>query len=93
MDDLAHRITTLHASLVAQYSSTDSSTIAYDAFIDSLKQYTSAIALASTHAMAALLGIPTDDIRMLELTSEQYKALVDSGMLEAYIDGKEELDD
>ena len=93
MSDLADRISTLHESLIHQYGSTDSSKQAHTSFTDTLQQYTSAVAVASTQAMCALLGIPTDDIHMLDLTSDQYRALVDSGMLGTYVDGKEELDD
>lgn len=93
MDNIADRISTLHDALVHQYSSTDSSNQARTSFTDTLQQYTSAVAMASTQAMCALLGIPTDDIHMLDLTSDQYRALVDSGMLGTYVDGKEELDD
>ncbi len=93
MDAIADQVQALHTHLIAQYDSTDTSKQARDLFIDTLKEYTSKVALASTMSLCDMLGIPTDGIRLLDLTAEQYAKLEASGQLGAYIDGKEELDD
>lgn len=93
MDAIADQVQALHTDLIAQYDSTDMSNQAHDLFIDTLKEYTSIVALASTKAMCAMLGIPTDGIRLLDLTADQYAKLEASGMLSTYIEGKDDIDD
>ena len=93
MAEIRDRVVALHDALIYAYDHDDDSNEDRDAYIDTLKQYTSAVALVATHAFAQLVGIPTDDIQMLELTDEQYRKLEASDMLDTYIDGKDSTDD
>ena len=64
-----------------------------DEFIDTLKQYASALMLASTASILSLLDIDIADMQIVQLTEEQRDALVVSGTLDAYLDGKDRTDD
>jgi len=63
-----------------------------DTYIDTLKAYTSTVALAATQAFADMMDIDVD-MDMLDLTTEQYTKLEASGMLDLYITGKDTTDD
>jgi len=86
-------IVDLHDALIEQYDTNDMSKQAHALFIDTLKQYTSAVIVASTRATCKLLGIDEDNVQMLALTERQYHRLEESGMLERYIEGGEGTDD
>lgn len=92
MADTSERVVALHDALIYAYDHDDNNNEERDTFIDTLKQYTSTVALAASQSMLELLGVDAD-VRMLELTAEQYRKLEASGQLDAYIDGKEKLDD
>lgn len=100
MPDIADKVVALHDQLIYAYDHAN----AYDhddaddneerdAYLDTLKQYTSTVALAASKAFAELVGIDSDNVEILQLTTEQYTKLEASGMLDVYIDGKEETDD
>ena len=90
--DIAERVVALHDALIEQYAGHTQDEQAITDFIDTLKQYTSSVALAASQSIAEMLGIESD-IRMLELTERQYRRLEESGTLSDYIDGREKLDD
>ncbi len=92
MPDLADKIIELHAALIYAYDHDDDSNEDRDAFIDTLKQYTSTIALAATQAFADMVDVDVD-MALLDLTTEQYTKLEASGMLDLYITGKDTTDD
>ena len=92
MADKAERVVALHDALIDAYDDNDLSKQAHFEYIELLKQYTSAVALAATRAMAELLGIDAD-VSILNLTDEQYAKLEASDMLDVYIDGKDTTDD
>lgn len=94
--DIADAVMALHELLIEQYMTTADSHATQaecDAFIDTLKQYTSAVAVAATHAFAELVGIDPARVTMLDLTTEQWHKLEASGMLDTYISGKDTTDD
>lgn len=92
MADITDRVMALHDALIYAYDHDSDDNEERDAYIDTLKQYTSAVALAASQSFAELLGIE-DSVSMLELTEEQYAKLEASGMLATYIDGKDRTDD
>jgi len=91
MPDATDKVMALYDSLIEQY--TDTTTYDADAFIDTLKEYTSAVAIAASHAFAELMGVDPDRVSVLDLTTEQWHKLEASGMLSTYIDGKDTTDD
>lgn len=93
MGDPRTQIIQLHDQVIEQYNSTDHSDQAYKQFIDTLKQYATAITLATTHATCSLLGLDVDSVRLLDLTDDQYRRLMESGMMDTYLEGKDEPDD
>ena len=93
MPDLTERVMALHAELIALYDTNDMSKQAHAHYLDTLKAYTSAVALAASRAFGELLGIDPDSMTVLDLTGEQYTKLEASGMLDVYIDGKDRTDD
>ena len=92
MADDKERVVALYDSLIEQYGHIATTQAEMDAYTDTLREYTSAVAVAASRAFAELLGVDTD-VSMLELTDEQYTKLEASGMLGAYIDGKDRTDD
>ncbi len=93
MTEPPYGIEQLHDLLVALYDDDDTSPQVRTLFIDTLMQFTNAIVLATTQATCNMLGIDTDDVRLLPISRETYKKLEASDMLAEYIDGKEETDD
>ena len=93
MPDIAEQVMALHSKLIHAYDHDDNTNEERDAYIDTLREYTSAVALAASRAFGELLGIDPDSMNVLDLTSEQYTKLEASGMLDAYIDGKDRTDD
>ncbi len=93
MAEIRERVLGLHDALIHAYDHDDADSEERDAYIDTLKQYTSAVALAATHAFAQLVGIPSGDIQLVDLTDAQYRKLEASDMLDVYIDGKDSTDD
>ena len=92
MDVPAH-VVDLHDALIHAYDHDDETNEERDAFIDTLKQYTTAVVVASTEAVCDLLGIDMENVQMLELTEAQYHKLEESGMLDVYLEGRDGLDD
>jgi len=90
--DNTDRVVALHDKLIEEYAAYTNSERAITEFTELLSEYTSACALAASQAFAELLGIDAD-VSMLQLTDEQYRKLEASGQLDAYIDGKDRLDD
>jgi hypothetical protein len=93
MTEPPYGIEDLHALLIEIYESGDTSPSGQTLFTDTLSEYTSAIALATSQAICTMLGLDSDDVRLLDLTAEQYKKLEASDMLAEYMMGKDELDD
>lgn len=83
----------LRAHLIELYHCTNEEWKDEEEFDDTLKQYTSAVMLASTAAILSLLDIEIADMQMVELTEEQRDKLAASGMLDQYLDGKDRTDD
>jgi len=92
MDVPAH-VVDLHDALIEQYAAHDTSKQGQDDYAYALKQYTTAVVVASTEAVCDLLGIDMENVQMLELTEAQYHKLEESGMLADYIEGRDGLDD
>ena len=92
MADNVERVVGLHEQLIELYAAHTDSEQAITEYIDTLKQYTSAVAVAASQAFAELLGIDAD-VSLLELTEEQRIKLEASDMLDTYIDGKDTTDD
>ena len=90
--DIAERVVALHDALIEMYAGHTQDEQAITDFIDTLKQYTTCVALAASQSIAEMLGVDAD-VRMLELTERQYRRLEESGTLSDYIDGREKLDD
>ena len=93
MPDIADRVIALHSELIRAYDHDDNTNEERDAYIDTLREYTSVVALAASQAFGELLGLDPDAMTVLDLTPEQYAKLEASGMLDAYIDGKDRTDD
>lgn len=83
----------LHTHLVELYYGACADEAAREDYDDTLKQYTTAVMLASTAAILSLLDIDIEDMRIVQLTEEQRDALVRSGTLDQYLDGKDKTDD
>ncbi len=92
MDVPAH-IADLHDALIYAYDHDDETNEERDEYIATLKQYTTAVVVSATEAVCDLLGIDMENVQMLELTEAQYHKLEESGMLGAYIEGRDGLDD
>ena len=92
MSDISKRVAALHDALVEQYAGHTDSEQAITDYMDTLKQYTTCVALAASRVMAELLGVDAD-VRMFELTERQYRKLEESDTLSAYIEGRDGLDD
>ena len=92
MAGIAERVVAIHNALIEDYAGHTDSEQAITDFINTLKTYTTTVALAASQSMAEMLGIEAD-VRMLELTERQYHKLEESGMLDAYMEGKDRLDD
>ena len=93
MPDLTDRVMALHTELIRAYDHDDNTNEERDTYIDTLKEYTTVIALAASQAFGELLGIDPDTMTVLDLTPKQYAKLEASGMLDLYIDGKDRTDD
>jgi len=93
MPDVTEQVMALYESLIEAYDHDSDTNEERDTYIDTLTQYTHAVALAATHAFAELVGVDPDSVSMLDLTTEQYHKLEASGMLDVYITGKDRTDD
>lgn len=93
MSEPPYGIEQLHELLITLFDDNDMSKQTRTLFTDTLMLYTNAIVLATTQATCTMLGVDTDDVRLLPISRETYKKLEASDMLAEYIDGKEELDD
>jgi len=91
--DVSQHVIDLKDTLIEQYAAHDTSKQAHAEYVDTLMQYTTAIVKASTEAVCNLLGVDMENVQMLTLTESQYNRLVESGMLDDYIEGKDTLDD
>ncbi len=91
--DVPGHVLDLHDALIYAYDHDSADNEERDAFIDMLNQYTTAVVVSSTEAVCDLLGIDMEKIQMLELTESQYHKLEESGMLDAYIEGRDGVDD
>lgn len=93
MVDKSERVVALHDALIEQYASAyEPNRAEIEAYTDALREYTSAVVLAASQAMAEMLGLDAD-VSVLQLTDEQYRKLEASDMLDIYIDGKDGTDD
>ncbi len=92
-EQIKARVSSLHDSLLEAYTDLTHDEQAIEAYKVVLARYTSTTALATTLALCTMLGIDTDNIRLLDLTTEQYDKLEASGQLGAYIEGRGTLDD
>ena len=93
MSEPPYGIDDLQALLIELYVDNDTSQRAHSLFIDTLRDYATAIALAASKATCSMLGMDDDSVQMLDLTARQYAKLEASDMLGIYIQGKEETDD
>lgn len=91
--DVPTNVADLHDLLLKLYVDGADTIEEYDTYVDMLKLYTTAVMRASTEAVCELMGIDPDRVAMLELTEAQYHRLVESDMIDVYIDGKDETDD
>ncbi len=84
----------LHSHLLDMYYQSSAQDEAkHEEFRDTLKDYASAIMLASTMAILSLLNMEIEELAVIRLTDAEREALAASGTLAQYLEGKDRTDD